>query len=131
MHIQKWKDCLRIIKDNLEEQPYRAFFEPIKPISLKQNVLTLEVPNSFFCEIIEGNFIELLKWVIRKEIGPTARLEYSIPIGKSNTRFPGGDGKREYDNQIPVEPIRNPFVLPGLKKLNISSQLNYDYSRPQ
>jgi chromosomal replication initiator protein len=133
MHQQIWNNCLRIIKDNLKTEAYKTFFEPIRSIKVKQNVLTLEVPTQFYYEYIEEHYVDLLKKVIRKELGPEAKLEYSIPVGKHNdTVIPGSNGQRKYINppiQVPVEPsIRNPFVVPGLKKLNIPPQLNYEYS---
>ena len=135
MHQKIWNNCLQIIKDNLgNNETYRTIFEPIKAIGLKNNVLTIEVPTMWFYEHIEKNFVDLLKSVIRRELGVDAKLEYSIPTGKSgtNTRFPGETKAHVPDKQIiktPLEPIRDPFILPGLMKpLNISPQLNSDYS---
>ena len=132
MHQQIWNNCLRVIKDNLKTETYQAFFEPIKPISVKQNVLTLEVPTQFFYEYIEEHYVDLLKKTIRKEIGPDAKLEYSIPVGKRNSTVipstkPGNIGNPPV--QHPGEPaIRNPFIVPGLRKLDIPTQLNFEYS---
>ncbi len=137
MHQQIWNNCLRVIKDNLKSETYKAFFEPIKAVKVQQNVLTLEVPTPFFYEYIEEHYVDLLKKTIRKELGPDAKLEYSIPVGKNpgqyrNTVIPGSNGTRNYVNapvQVPVEPsIRNPFIVPGLKKLDIPPQLNFEYS---
>jgi len=132
MHQQIWNNCLRVIKDNLKSETYQAFFEPIKPISVKQNVLTLEVPTQFFYEYIEEHYVDLLKKTIRKELGPDAKLKYSIPVGKGDgTVIPGSTTTKTGNSPIPypVEPtIRNPFIVPGLKKLDIPTQLNYEYS---
>ena len=135
MHQKIWENCLQIIKDNLgNDKTYKAFFEPIKAIGLKQNVLTLEVPSMFFYEYIEEHHVNLLKTVIRRELGSDAKLEYSIPSGKTGarTRFPSETTSRIPDNQtikMPLEPIRDPFILPGvMKPLNISPQLNPEYS---
>jgi len=133
MHQQIWNNCLRVIKDNLKTETYQAFFEPIKPISVNQNVLTLEVPTQFFYEYIEEHYVDLLKKTIRKELGPDAKLKYSIPVGKGNgTVIPGGTTPKIGNQPIPhpAEPpsIRNPFIVPGLKKLDIPTQLNFEYS---
>jgi len=132
MHQQIWNNCLRVIKDNLKTETYQAFFEPIKPISVKQNVLTLEVPTQFFYEYIEEHYVDLLKKTIRKELGPDAKLEYSIPIGKRpGTTIPGGETAPIRNPPVrpaAESPIRNPFVVPGLKKLDIPTQLNQEYS---
>ncbi len=135
MHRQIWDNCLRVIRDNVEVRTFKALFEPIKPIGVKQNVLTIEVPSSFFYEFLEEHYIDLLKKTIRKELGPDAKLEYSIPVGSNyenrNTVIPGSSSSRNIVNQ-PVsslkEPIPNPFVVPGLKKLQINPQLNFEYS---
>ena len=132
MHQQIWNNCLRVIKDNLRNETYRAFFEPIKPVSVKHNVLTLEVPTQFFYEYIEEHFVDLLKKTIKKELGPDAKLVYSIPVGKkTGTMIPstgtGGLGNPPVPPS-PYPPIRNPFIVPGLKKLDIPTQLNPEYS---
>jgi len=137
MHQQIWNNCLLIIKDNVKSETYKAFFEPIKPLSVDQNVLTLEVPTPFFYEYIEEHFVDLLKKTIRREIGPDAKLKYSIPVGQKSEQYrnmviPGSNGARNLINtpvQVPVEQsIRNPFIVPGLKKLDIHPQLNFEYS---
>jgi len=78
---QKWDNCLHIIKDNVRVEIYDVIFEPIIPISIKQNILTLELSNQFFYEYIEENFVDLLTSVIRKEFGHDTKLVYCIPIG--------------------------------------------------
>ena len=134
MYHQIWNNCLQVIKDNVKGETYKVFFEPIKPVSVKHNVLTLEVPTQFFYEYIEEHYVDLLKKVIRRELGPEAKLEYSIPVGKGSgsTVIPGSNGRIPENPpvHIPVEqPIRNPFTYPGLKPpLNIPSQLNFEYS---
>ena len=134
MHQKIWDNCLRLIKDNLPFETYKAFFEPIKAVSVKQNIITLEVPTMFFYEYIEEHFVDLLKKVIRRELGADAKLEYSIPPSGKNcvgTRLSGENKVRVPDNQLvkqPIEPIRDPFILPGLKPMNISPQLKAEYS---
>ena len=134
MHHQIWDNCLRIIKDNVKNETFKAFFEPIKPISVKQNILTLEVPTSFFYEYIEEHYVDLLKKVIRRELGPEAKLEYSIPVGKSsthhhNTVIPGRNGQVPVNQPVHIHEEKwNPFTFPGLQPVNIPSQLNFEYS---
>ena len=131
MHQQIWNNCLRVIKDNVKNETYQAFFEPIKSISVKHNVLTLEVPTQFFYEYIEEHYVDLLKKTIRKELGADAKLVYSIPVGKNNgTIIPSPTPKPPINNPVPHPdgPIRNPFIVPGLKKLDIPTQLNFEYS---
>lgn len=130
-----WGRCLRLIADNVPVASFNTWFIPIRPVKLEENILTIEVPSHFFYEYIEGNFIDLLKWVLRKEIGEGAKLEYSIVVNKNST-----NGKVNLPSNVqpntqnkPVSEARdalkvhNPFVIPGIKKVQVESNLRQQY----
>src|ERR1017187_5414843 len=140
-HESVWKNCLKIIKDNVSAQSFKTWFVPIKPIKLDGNVLTIEVPSEFFYEFIEQHYITLLKKTLRHELGNGSKLEYSILMeqsfnddkphavkvpskNKGNLGNPGVSLPANVGNSG----IKNPFVIPGLQKVNIDSQLNPAYS---
>lgn len=140
-HNQIWSNCLEIIKDNLSPQAFKTWFEPIRPVKLDNNILTIQVPSQFFYEWLEEHYIDLLKKIIRKELGPEGRLEYSIIMENSynsstpyTVKVPTSNTKaiKNHAVSIPMDPsttpIKNPFVIPGLRKLNIDSNLNPNYS---
>ena len=62
-----WENCLRIIKDNVSSQSFKTWFEPIKPIKLQNNVLTIQVPSQFFYEWLEEHYITLLRKTLKNE----------------------------------------------------------------
>ena len=66
-HKIVWNNCLSIIKDNIQSTSFSTWFEPIVPLKLKNNVLTIEVPSHFFREYIEEHFIDLLGHCLRKD----------------------------------------------------------------
>lgn len=135
-HLQKWEACLKVIKDNIPLQAYKTWFTPIVPIKLEDNVLTIQVPSHFFYEWLEEHYIVLLKKVIKKELGNNGRLEYSIVMERNTpnstpytVRIPTS-GKTTLSNKPVTVPlmvgndyIRNPFVIPGLKKVDVNSNL--------
>lgn len=137
-----WENCLSVIKDNVSSQSFKTWFEPIKPIKLSNSILTLQVPSQFFYEWLEEHYITLLKKTIKKELGSEGRLEYSIIMENSynNSSKPytvkiPTNSKKELKNpsvSMPIDlnnnSIRNPFIIPGLKKVNVESQLNSNYS---
>ncbi len=140
-HNQVWQNCIDIIKDNVSTQAFKTWFEPIKPIKLEKNVLTIQVPSQFFYEWLEEHYVSLLKKIIRKEIGAEGRLEYSIIMENNfnnanpyTVKVPTTNKKaiRNSSVSMPINtnenPIRNPFIIPGLRKLNIDSNLNPNYS---
>ncbi len=73
-----WHKCLVHIKQKIPAQSYQTWFAPIIPHKYESNTLTIRVPNQFFCEWLEGHYINLLQQVIRQEIGPNGRLSYQI-----------------------------------------------------
>ena len=76
-----WDSCLRTIRRNVNNQSFKTWFEPIRPIRLEQNALTIQVPNKFFYEWLEEHYVALLKTTIRQELGDKGRLEYQILMG--------------------------------------------------
>jgi len=46
-----WISCLEVIKDIVEWQHYKTWFEPINPVELKNNVLVIQVPSQFFFRV--------------------------------------------------------------------------------
>ncbi len=143
-HTQVWENCLNVIKDNVHLQSFKTWFEPIVPLKLENNVLTIQVPSQFFYEWLEEHYINLLKKTIKKEIGQEGRLEYSIIMDNSfenaspyAIKFPTSHinaTKNPYVsmpldlNKGTSKDIPNPFIIPGLKKIKVSSQLVESYS---
>jgi chromosomal replication initiator protein len=140
-YIKVWESCLEIIRDNVSSQSFKTWFEPIKPVKLSSSILTIQVPSQFFYEWLEEHYITLLKKTIKKELGTEGRLEYSIIMENSHNsskpytvKIPT-NSKKELKNpsvSMPIDlnqnTIRNPFIIPGLKKVNVESQLNSNYS---
>ncbi len=135
-----WSNCFAIIKDIVEWQHFKTWFEPIKPVALKGNVLTIQVPSQFFYEYIEEHYINLLAKTLKRELGKEAQLEYRIMVdsGNGNAKpltmdVPGQNFKSFSNNEMDFplvvnNHVRNPFVIPGLKKMQIDSQLNPTYT---
>ena len=142
--VEVWENCLKIIKDNINYQSYKTWFLPINPVKLKDNVLTIQVPSQFFYEWLEEHYIGLLKKTIKKELGPEGRLEYSIIMdnteedpGPYTVNIPTGEKKAIVNPSVsmPIDlnrgnskEIPNPFIIPGLKKIRVNSQLIESYS---
>lgn len=140
-YLKVWGNCLDIIKDNVSSQSFKTWFEPIKPVKISGSILTIQVPSQFFYEWLEEHYITLLKKTIRKELGVEGKLEYSIVMenaynsAKPYTIKVPASNKKELKNpsvSMPIEinsnTIRNPFIIPGIKKVNVESQLNANYS---
>jgi chromosomal replication initiator protein len=135
-----WDRCLRIIKQNVSPQSYRTWFEPIRPVGLDDVILTIQVPNKFFYEWLEEHYVQLLKQSIRQELGERGRLVYRIPengppesVSPATGARGGAKPSAGRDNEpVPgvfdAEMIKNPFVIPGIRRVKVEPQLNPQYT---
>ncbi len=139
-----WENCLKVIKDNIGDHNFKTWFTPIVPIKLDNNVLTIQVPSQFFYEWLEEHYVTLLRKTIKKELGPEGRLEYSIVMDNSfNKKSPytikiptsTRKGLNHQKISMPIninkgasKEIPNPFIIPGLKKIKVNSQLIQSYT---
>lgn len=137
-HIDTWQNCLILIKEKIDANAYKTWFEPIIPKSLENDLLTLQVPNKFFYEWLEEKYVNLLAMALLKEIGPNAKLSYHIfkepaeqqrqkitsnqPVQKEQQRQFIQPGTRFNDQKV------SPFAIPGIQKIKIESNLNPNYT---
>ncbi|MEI6596116.1 MAG: chromosomal replication initiator protein DnaA [Bacteroidota bacterium] len=131
-----WNNSLKLIQDNVSPQSFKTWFEPIKAIKLENKVLTIQVPSQFFYEWLEEHYVTLLKKALKAELGTGSRLEYNIIVenGSSSSNpymvnLPGSSNTKSDSQNIGVSlnlsnNIKNPFIIPGIKKVNIDSNLN-------
>lgn len=131
-----WNNIIKIIQDNVPPQSFKTWFEPIKSIKLENKVLTIQVPSQFFYEWLEEHYVTLLKRALKQELGAGSRLEYNIIVENATSNsapyvmnLPGSNNAKSDSQNIGVPlnlnpGIKNPFIIPGLKKVNIDSNLN-------
>ncbi|MGB5459393.1 MAG: chromosomal replication initiator protein DnaA [Eudoraea sp.] len=136
-----WNNCLAFIQDNIQPQAFKTWFEPIKPVKLSDNALSIQVPSKFFYEWLEEHYVKLLKVALTKELGENAKLVYIIKMENTyGNREPfteqipssnrGSVNPQEMD--VPIKSknpeLKNPFVIPGIRNIKIESQLNPNYN---
>ncbi|HOY15073.1 MAG TPA: chromosomal replication initiator protein DnaA [Saprospiraceae bacterium] len=117
-----WGNCLEFIKKHVNAQSFKTWFDPIKPVKVNGSILTIQVPNKFFYEWLEENYVDILRTSLKKELGEKASLEYQILV--DNHRKIG----KAVDVEEKEEEIRNPFVIPGIKRVKTDSQLISKYT---
>lgn len=136
-----WANCLGFIKDNIQPQAFKTWFEPIKPIKLSDKALSIQVPSKFFYEWLEEHYVKLLKVALTKELGESAKLIYIIKMENTYGNREPFTEKIPSSNRSNVEPqeldvaiksknpeLKNPFVIPGIRNIKIESQLNPNYN---
>ncbi len=158
-----WKECLDIIRDNVPQQSYKTWFEPLRAVDLKGEndvrKLTVQLPSRFYYEWLEEHYHGLLRKTVSKVLGPEGRLFYDIVIERDDVQR-GYEGASMHlparqeddaaeDDGTPALPraqhlsrsgsgeppdafhepgTTNPFVIPGIRKPRVESQLNTAYT---
>ncbi|MGN0221503.1 MAG: chromosomal replication initiator protein DnaA [Prevotella sp.] len=81
-----WANCLAIIKDNVAEQQYKTWFEPIRfeSFSEEKRTLVLRVPSPYVCEYLEQYYVSLLSKTLTRCFGQGIRLNYRVVVDKAH-----------------------------------------------
>jgi len=119
-----WDKCLTVIKDNISDQSFKTWFEPIKPLRLNGNSLTIQVPSPYFYEYLEENFVGLMKEALDSELGKDSNLEYTVVIDQKNSDTPRGT-----INFPAIHKNQSSNVLLGFGPMD-SNTFNFYYDNP-
>ncbi len=115
-----WENCLLFIKGKIGDKSFKTWFEPIIPIKLENQILTIQVPSQFFYEWLEEHYVDVLRSAIVAELGRTARLEYSVVVDTGNStgkqltvKLPTSPskGSNGHTPTIEKEQVTEPFIL--------------------
>jgi len=133
-HIAVWNNCLQIIANNIDPQKFNTWFKPIRPVSLVDSTLTVEVPSDFFRDYIEGAYLDLLKLTIKRAIGAGAQLHYMVrPVQEEKPMiYPASQGLPPTNKTVAINTYQSsgspsPIVFPGVQRVKIDPRLNPVY----
>ncbi len=116
-----------VIRENVTEQSFKTWFEPIIPYKLINKRLIIQVPSQFFYEWLENNYVKILRKALDYAIGKDGQLEYTIIIDSGGQK---AQQARQKPGAAPEEARnipRNPFEIKVSKEVIFDSQLNKNY----
>ena len=123
-----WQNCLDQIKARTSAEEFEKWFQSIVPLEFDGTTLRLRVPNESYVRQIEKNYIPFLKPIISQLYGQQTRLHYAVPRTTVQAVPVAADSDTtaisRFNTQTNTANIKNPFVIPGLKKIIIDPQLN-------
>jgi len=139
-----WSNCLEIIRDNIDERNYQTWFAPIIPVGIDKTTLILQLPSHMFYEWLEEHYINLLKKVVKKELGSFGKLQYRVVMERKTSSIESqtinlpSNPRQAISNpsiKMPIDlykkenkDIPAPFIVPGIKKHKIPSNLVETYN---
>lgn len=85
-HKALWDNCLQLIRQNVTEQQFKTWFEPIvfESFSESDDTLLLQVPSAYFCEYLEQYYIRLMYWALTNSFRKKVKLNYRIVTDKAH-----------------------------------------------
>jgi chromosomal replication initiator protein len=73
-----WKACLEEIRESVNTQSFKTWFEPMVPLTLQGGKLVMQVPSQFFYDWLEEHYYGIIGTTLEKVLGKDAHLEYAI-----------------------------------------------------
>ena len=121
-----WQHCLDSIRTRIPSEEFEKWFEPIVPLKFDGTTLRLCIPNKSYFDKIEKDYISFLRPIISQHYGQETKLFYSVQRPATTTTTTSVDGNigTRIGSQTNTSDIKNPFVIPGMKKIMIDPQLH-------
>ena len=117
----KWAKCLQLIKDNIGQERFDAWFAETEPMSFSDNTLDLRVPSQFYVEKYEDDFINLIRAALRHVFGHDVDIAYQYSV-IANDR--GSDVKIE--GPVHTKIIKNKLVQSYQNSPIQKREINFD-----
>lgn len=113
-----WKACLTQIKEGVSQMTYNTWFLPIRPVSVIDSIIKIQLPSQFFWEWIDEHYNSVINKAVRDVLGPDGKLTYVI-----SDDFDKNDDVVIVEKEMVVEVDKKPAV----KQNNFDSHLNPRY----
>jgi len=103
-----WGQCLAIVKTQVSTLSFKTWFQPIQPIRLIHDDLTIQVPSQFFFDWLEEHYNALIQNTIVSVLGSAGRLFYQV-IPESSLNAYTQESQKETALST-LEGMRTPFA---------------------
>ena len=124
-----WQECLDKLRNSITEEEIVKWFKPIRPIDFDGANLRLRVPNESFVASIEKRYLRILRPIITELYGADTKLHYAVPRRPAQPQAVSDAAPvPQYSQPTDTANIKNPFVIPGLRRIMFDPQLNPNYT---
>ncbi|MFI3321013.1 MAG: chromosomal replication initiator protein DnaA [Rikenellaceae bacterium] len=129
IHNEMWHNCLKTIREQVSNEEFNRWLKPVVPLDFDGEILRLRVPSEEYVMYIETNFMSRLRPIICSIFGNKIRLKYSVPNSFSQQNSDNATSNSSINNFVAHSngnSYKNPFVIPGVKKMIVDPQLCFD-----
>ena len=130
-HQALWDNCLRLIRQNVTEQIYNTWFEPIvfESYNAQEKTVLVQVPSMFFYEYLEQNYVRLMGWALANSFKASVTLTYRILTDKEHGISQENQGGQITDIEGPQPATRgnkSPSLLDAAVPQDLNPQLDVE-----
>ncbi len=120
-----WENCLHLIKQNVSEQIYKTWFEPIvfEKYDEAEATLLVQVPSPYVYEYLEQHFVQLMGWALNKSFQTRVSLTYRVLTDKIHNLTQDVEGERLEDIETP-QPVTRGNKAPTALDAAVPQELN-------
>ena len=123
-----WDNCLSLIKENVTEQQFRAWFAPIvfEKYSEDSRTLLVQVPSMYVYEYLEQHYVALLSWALKHCFDTNVQLNYRIVADKKHNVTVDVEGSEPVNiEQVPAtQDNKSPNFLDSVPHQDLNPQLD-------
>ena len=128
-HQALWDNCLRLIRQNVTEQTYKTWFEPIafESYDEQQKTVLVQVPSPYIYEYLEQYYVRLMAWALNHSFAEGVILKYRLVVDRENGKVQEVEGDRPADIEAPQATSRgnqSPTVLDAAVPQQLNPQLD-------
>ena len=128
-HKALWDNCLHLISQNVTEQTFKTWFEPIvfESYSEEEKTVLVQVPSPYIYEYLEQYYVRLMAWALQNSFKTNVRLKYRLVTDKENKKNQEWESDAPSDIEAPRPTTRgnkSPTVLDAAVPQNLNPQLD-------
>jgi chromosomal replication initiator protein len=128
-HKALWDNCLHLIKQNVTEQTFKTWFEPIvfESYNEAEKMVMVQVPSPYIYEYLEQYYVRLMAWALQNSFQANIRLKYRLVTDKENKKEQEWESEGPTDIEAPHATTRgnkSPTVLDAAVPQQLNPQLD-------
>ena len=122
-------NCLHLIKQNVTEQTFKTWFEPIvfESYNEEQKTVLVQVPSPYVYEYLEQYYVRLMAWALSNSFKTNVRLTYRLVTDKEHKLTQDVESEQPMDVEAPAATVRgnkSPTVLDAATPQDLNPRLD-------
>ena len=128
-HKALWDNCLHLIKQNVTEQTFKTWFEPIvfESYNEEQKTVLVQVPSPYVYEYLEQYYVRLMAWALSNSFKTNVRLTYRLVTDKEHKLTQDVESEQPMDVEAPAATVRgnkSPTVVDAATPQDLNPRLD-------